>query len=537
MRRLAVQLLVIAAAIGEPAAETEPASTADPASTTDPADEVVFTEMVTVNRPDGSSDVMPLPLKRGQDAAAATQVFMELIGLRDVDSALDLAGRVNKGASALSPPFEPPSELRLRTAGAHKRKAEELAKDGDHDLAAMHLLRALLRPGLDEAMIAQLKRQYQTALEKLVQQRQAEAVEAAELAAAEARRIAEAAALVEARARTERDEADWTAYMAVEAASGEAAHGERVLSLPINLKRGEVEETVELHVRAEQDASHAVYAFCSANGLHSAEEVQKLGAMVEQNLAGNPAANGAASVAATEHLELGTKQRRDGAHADAGVHFARALAHPDAAAQLSSEQMGQAQQGVVEMMRTEAVYRPFLDAARAQKWEVALSALEHIPREQRTAAPRIQLLEARCNQKLGKWGNVQRAAARVVEATASYSSWTRGQPRMLAVSLGASAALELGDGKKALGFLSSVLKYDPDQSEVRKQYKQLKEVRVSSSKPSRVHRCCTVLTRHAIWLAYRCSHGLWLACRCSHGLWLACHCSHGLWLACRCSGA
>ena len=29
---------------------------------------------------------------------------------------------------------------------------------------------------------------------------------------------------------------------------------------------------------------------------------------------------------------------------------------------------------------------------------------------------------------------------------------------------------------KALGFLSSVLKYDPDQTETRKQYKQLKEV-------------------------------------------------------------
>ena len=34
----------------------------------------------------------------------------------------------------------------------------------------------------------------------------------------------------------------------------------------------------------------------------------------------------------------------------------------------------------------------------------------------------------------------------------------------------------VGDGQKALSFLSSVLKYDPDQAEVRRQYKQLKEV-------------------------------------------------------------
>ena len=77
---------------------------------------------------------------------------------------------------------------------------------------------------------------------------------------------------------------------------------------------------------------------------------------------------------------------------------------------------------------------------------------------------------------LGRWGSAQRAAARVVEATATYSSWQRGQPRMLAVAVGTQAALEMGDGKKALGFLSSVLKYDPDQSEVRSQYKRLKEV-------------------------------------------------------------
>ena len=51
-----------------------------------------------------------------------------------------------------------------------------------------------------------------------------------------------------------------------------------------------------------------------------------------------------------------------------------------------------------------------------------------------------------------------------VEATASYSSWVRGQPRLLAVALGTAASLELGDGKKALGFLSSVLKYDPDRT-------------------------------------------------------------------------
>jgi len=34
----------------------------------------------------------------------------------------------------------------------------------------------------------------------------------------------------------------------------------------------------------------------------------------------------------------------------------------------------------------------------------------------------------------------------------------------------------LGDGKKALAFFTSVLKYDPDQASTRQQYKKLKEV-------------------------------------------------------------
>ena len=34
--------------------------------------------------------------------------------------------------------YEPPKELRLRTAGAHKKKAESLAKDGEHDEVFRH---------------------------------------------------------------------------------------------------------------------------------------------------------------------------------------------------------------------------------------------------------------------------------------------------------------------------------------------------------------------------------------------------------------
>lgn len=47
---------------------------------------------------------------------------------------------------------------------------------------------------------------------------------------------------------------------------------------------------------------------------------------------------------------------------------------------------------------------------------------------------------------------------------------------MLAVTLGANAAMEFGSSNKALKFYQTVLKFDPDHKEVRKQYRGLKKV-------------------------------------------------------------
>jgi tetratricopeptide (TPR) repeat protein len=85
-------------------------------------------------------------------------------------------------------------------------------------------------------------------------------------------------------------------------------------------------------------------------------------------------------------------------------------------------------------------------------------------------------MQARCHQQLGRHSNAQRAAARVIESAAGYGSWKRGEPRMMAVNLGANAAMELGNSEKALKFYKTVLKYDPDQKAVRSQYKKLKFV-------------------------------------------------------------
>ena len=306
MKRLLRVLLLVAfvafsAAAEGPAAAEAVAVSAEGATAAE--DDILLTYPVTLTPGGGGGVPTPvsLNLRQGEDAAAAVVLFCERHDVRAVDSVLNLANNLIELMAKRTPPIEPPAELRLRTAGAHKKKAEEMSKDGEHDQAAMQLIRALVRPGLDEQMIERLKETFSEEMIKLGRQREAEAAEAAEAAAAEARRAEEAAALIEARTRAERNEADWMAYLTGQAASSiaggkAAAEGVAegmaataaadtgreppILSMPVQLQAPPTEKggepglvTKHVEVRAGQDAPHAVFAFCTEHGLHSADEV------------------------------------------------------------------------------------------------------------------------------------------------------------------------------------------------------------------------------------------------------------------------
>ena len=95
---------------------------------------------------------------------------------------------------------------------------------------------------------------------------------------------------------------------------GEAA-AEPLVEMPLTLTRrgeggeGGEQEVVTLRVHKGQDASEQVFAFCAANGLHSADEVSKLGGLVSGRLeeAGH-AREEATSAAAL--VARGARQRR-----------------------------------------------------------------------------------------------------------------------------------------------------------------------------------------------------------------------------------
>ena len=73
----------------------------------------------------------------------------------------------------------------------------------------------------------------------------------------------------------------------------------------------------------------------------------------------------------------------------------------------------------------------------------------------------LLLMRARCFQQRGAWADVVRATGTLLQRVDARGSWLRGQPRMMAVTLGASAAMEMGDGEKALKFYQSCLRNDP----------------------------------------------------------------------------
>jgi len=88
----------------------------------------------------------------------------------------------------------------------------------------------------------------------------------------------------------------------------------------------------------------------------------------------------------------------------------------------------------------------------------------------------ILLIEARCHEMLGDHKNALSAAGRLIQKAASYTPWINDSPRMIAVTLGANAAMQLGLSNNALSFYQTVLKFDPEQAKTRKQYRGLKKV-------------------------------------------------------------
>jgi tetratricopeptide (TPR) repeat protein len=131
-----------------------------------------------------------------------------------------------------------------------------------------------------------------------------------------------------------------------------------------------------------------------------------------------------------------------------------------------------AEQAMVTAMSMQKKVAKFEEVFRTHNYENAVEAL--VPIKVRNAT--VLLMAARCYQQLGKNSDALKASAMVIQKTATYTPWKRGQLRMIASMLSANAAMEIGSTKQALKIYQTVLKFDPDQKQIREQYKGLKKV-------------------------------------------------------------
>jgi len=116
------------------------------------------------------------------------------------------------------------------------------------------------------------------------------------------------------------------------------------------------------------------------------------------------------------------------------------------------------------------VVEPFIRG----EYNETIKILKKIPGNQKGET--LLLVEARCHEVMGNYKGALSASGQLIQKMANYEKWEQGSPRMLAVTLGANAAMQLGMSDKAKKFYQTVLKFDPDQKQARKQYQGLKKV-------------------------------------------------------------
>ena len=119
------------------------------------------------------------------------------------------------------------------------------------------------------------------------------------------------------------------------------------------------------------------------------------------------------------------------------------------------------------------VFRSFA-GGDAPDCDAALGALRKIAPADKTAD--AWLIEARCHELAGSHKSALSAAGKLIARAADHDPWLDDSPRMMAATLGANAAMQLGLSDNAISFYQTVLKFDPEQAKARAQYRGLKKV-------------------------------------------------------------
>lgn len=116
----------------------------------------------------------------------------------------------------------------------------------------------------------------------------------------------------------------------------------------------------------------------------------------------------------------------------------------------------------------------FFNGPQGGNYEETIQFIKKISSNEKSVD--VLLIEARCHEMTGNHKLALSAAGRLINQAANYEPWVNDSPRMMAATLGANSAMQLGLSNNALQFYQTVLKFDPEQKRARTQYRGLKKV-------------------------------------------------------------
>lgn len=406
-------------------------------------------EWISVPLRFNDKDTVDVDIGLGEDAvAAALRYVYDVAKKNDAGFARRIAEVMEEASKDTPVPATRANALasanatRLKTAGKHKKRAEEAREDRPRSAAADYL-RAARRKGIEKNVEESYMKEVAACMKEDAKMQEELAKEAAERAVYDAR-------------------------MAREAASRDAAAA----------RRKAAEAGLRALLDAEEHSAKPGDAFAS-NARSCAARARDRPCDVTELFKGGHAFAGDPKLefdAATEALEA------TGDAEEALAHVARCHAASDATNKEAVEGLAQRclDAATAAAKSVDALRRALApDNVEAGKdWAAAAEFLKSLVRSGRPLKWAVWLARARL--VLGDAGGAEQVAGAALQALEKYDKkamrtpFVVGEPKTLALTIGAAAALERGRLDKATRFVQAGLRHDPDSIPLRTQYDGLK---------------------------------------------------------------
>lgn len=413
----------------------------------------------------------------GEDAAAAAQRVAEEHGVFEAEAILEIA-KVYKEQLQAHKDFTSPKDLVLRTGGAYIRRAEEAIKEKRFAAAAADCMRALMRPGLDPTATEPMMKKLEHALLRMQRikemKEQEEEAEKGKYAAQEqeADTLAKEWTVLLSEDETMwRQVDDWNATRTSSVQADARGDRKEVASVEVQLQHGEGrKQSIALKVHEGEDASHAAFHFCVANGIRSAVEVEKVGNLLMQEVKKQKyqVPEHLAVKSAAEHLERGQSHLLEFELSHAGIQYARGLHSPD----LTEEVKEDLSTRLSDVLTGYNASQLFISALQNKDYQAAIDAIKDLPTALRSDM--VHLLIARAYNHRGKVKEAMGSLTSLLNKCDKSGEWLVSEPRLIAAAVGAQLALRVGDIDKAKKMYQMVLRNDPEQPYIKKRYKVLR---------------------------------------------------------------